>query len=215
MLTPEPLFTGLLPLPRSEGESRRVAWLAEQASQRYYQTCGLLPRLTLQKEGALLAPQDSILDVLQSNEEVLAEVQSWDLPPLLERYRKACQTLAVAAPLTRALSSPLWPAGELPLLGKLLERQESASSFSVSGMALRQRQLRPLLRALKLQASLRQLCLSGTGLGDDSAEELQATLGTIPGLKHLDLSANWLGPDGLQKLAAGLPGSSAFQVGEE
>ncbi|XP_070796277.1 tonsoku-like protein [Pituophis catenifer annectens] len=190
----------LIPVPQNEGESRPVSWLAEQASQRYYQTCGLLPRLTLKKEGALLAPQDSVLDVLQSNEEVLAEVQSWDLPPLLERYRKACQTLA---------------AGEHPLLGKLLERQESASSFSVSGTALRHRHLRPLLRALKLQASLRQLCLSGTGLGDDSAEELQATLGTIPGLKRLDLSANRLGPDGLQKLAAGLPGSFTFQNLEE
>ncbi|XP_026579052.1 tonsoku-like protein [Pseudonaja textilis] len=190
----------LIPVPQSEGESRPVAWLAKQASQRYYQTCGLLPHLTLQKEGALLAPQDSILDVLQSNEEVLAEVQSWDLPPLLERYRKACRTLAV---------------GELPLLGKLLERQASSSSFSASGTALGQRQLLPLLRALKLQASLRQLCLSGTGLGDDSAEELQATLGTIPGLKGLDLSANRLGPDGLQKLVVGLPGSLAFQNLEE
>ncbi|XP_029142658.1 tonsoku-like protein [Protobothrops mucrosquamatus] len=190
----------LIPVPQSEGESRPVSWLAEQASQRYYQTCGLLPRLTLKKEGALLAPQDNILDVLQSNEEVLAEVQSWDLPPLVERYRKACQTLAV---------------GEQPLLVKLLERQESGSSFSVSGTALRQRHLRPLLRALKLQASIRQLCLSGTGLGDDSAEELQATLRTIPGLKRLDLSANRLGPDGLHKLAAGLPGSLTFQNLEE
>uniref|UniRef100_A0A670ZBX9 Tonsoku-like protein n=1 Tax=Pseudonaja textilis TaxID=8673 RepID=A0A670ZBX9_PSETE len=182
----------LIPVP----QSRPVAWLAKQASQRYYQTCGLLPHLTLQKEGALLAPQDSILDVLQSNEEVLAEVQSWDLPPLLERYRKACRTLAV---------------GKQPLL----ERQASSSSFSASGTALGQRQLLPLLRALKLQASLRQLCLSGTGLGDDSAEELQATLGTIPGLKGLDLSANRLGPDGLQKLVVGLPGSLAFQNLEE
>lgn len=47
-----------------------MAWLAEQAAQRYYQTCGLLPRLTLRKDGALLAPQDPIPDVLQSNDEV-------------------------------------------------------------------------------------------------------------------------------------------------
>lgn len=51
-------------------EAPLVAWLAEQAAQRYYQTCGLLPRLTLQKEGALLDPQDPIPDVLQSNDEV-------------------------------------------------------------------------------------------------------------------------------------------------
>lgn len=102
-------------------EAHSVAWLAEQAAQRYYQACGLLPRLTLRKEGALLAPQDPIPDVLQSNEEVsggnqapsvgvpgaagfpraaylwcfqvLAEVISWDLPPLTDRYRRACQSL--------------------------------------------------------------------------------------------------------------------------
>ena len=57
----------LHPCPHREAHS--VAWLAEQAAQRHYQASGLLPRLSLQKEGALLAPQDPIPDVLQSNEE--------------------------------------------------------------------------------------------------------------------------------------------------
>ncbi|XP_036904698.1 tonsoku-like protein isoform X2 [Sturnira hondurensis] len=82
----------LIPVPHSQ-EAHSVAWLADQAAQRYYQACGLLPRLILRKEGALLAPQDPIPDVLQSNEEVLAEVTSWDLPPLMDRYRRACQSL--------------------------------------------------------------------------------------------------------------------------
>lgn len=47
-----------------------MLWLCEQAAQRYYQKCGLLPRLSLQKEGALLSPQDPLLSVLQTNEEV-------------------------------------------------------------------------------------------------------------------------------------------------
>lgn len=66
----------MTPLPRScrrGSESRAVSWLAERAAERYYQTCGLLPRLILKKEGALLAPQDLVGDVLQSNEEVSAE----------------------------------------------------------------------------------------------------------------------------------------------
>lgn len=124
----------------SEADSCTVSWLCEQAAQRYYQKCGLLPRLSLQKEGALLSPQDLLLSVLHTNEEVriedlkhdsccclifavgfffflvifylfiiygisvldfcfvfqvLAEVCSWDLPPLPERYKKACQSLAV------------------------------------------------------------------------------------------------------------------------
>uniref|UniRef100_A0A8D2KSB0 Tonsoku-like protein n=1 Tax=Varanus komodoensis TaxID=61221 RepID=A0A8D2KSB0_VARKO len=184
---------GSAPLPCSESEGRPVSWLAEQASQRYYQSCGLLPRLTLKKEGALLAPQDRVVDVLQSNEEVLAEVQSWDLPPLVERYRKACRNLAV---------------GEHRLLLKVLERQEAGPSFSVSGVTLRRLHLAPLFRALKLQASIRRLCLSGTGLGDDAAEELLASVGTMPGLTQLDLSANRLGPEGLHKLANGLSASA-------
>nr|XP_056710111.1 tonsoku-like protein [Euleptes europaea] len=191
----------LIPVPHSDSESRPMSWLADQASQRYYQMCGLLPRLTLKKEGALLAPQDLIVDVLQSNEEVLAEVQSWDLPPLPERYRKACRSLSV---------------GEHPLLLKMLERQEAGpSSFSASGMALRGLHLTPLLRALKRQTALQRLCLSGTGLGDDSAEELLASLSTMPGLKTLDLSANRLGPEGLQKLAQGPSGPVTFQNLEE
>lgn len=56
----------------SEAEPRTVSWLCEQASQRYYQKCGLLPRLSLQKEGALLSPQDLLLTVLHTNEEVRA-----------------------------------------------------------------------------------------------------------------------------------------------
>lgn len=113
-------------------EAHSVAWLAEQAAQRYYQACGLLPRLTLRKEGALLAPQDPIPDVLQSNEEVsggnqapsvgvpgagfpraaylwcfqvLAEVTSWDLPPLTDRYRRACQSLEQG----KGPGGPQWP----------------------------------------------------------------------------------------------------------
>lgn len=58
------------PLHSSEADSCTVSWLCEQASQRYYQKCGLLPRLSLQKEGALLSPQDLLLAVLHTNEEV-------------------------------------------------------------------------------------------------------------------------------------------------
>ncbi len=54
----------------SEADCCTVAWLCDQAAQRYYQTCGLLPRLSLQKEGALLLPTDPLLAVLHTNEEV-------------------------------------------------------------------------------------------------------------------------------------------------
>ncbi|XP_044149724.1 tonsoku-like protein [Bufo gargarizans] len=174
----------LIPIPHSGGETHKVSWLAEQASQRYYQSCGLLPRLTLKKEGALLAPEDPILHVLQSNEEVVAEVHSWDLPPLTDRYKKACQSLAVE---------------ENRLVRKALEQQET-SSVSLCGLSLSGRHLCPVIRALKLQSSLRQLHLSGNLLGDAEVEELLSMLGTLPNLTHLNLSCNRLTHEGLRKL---------------
>lgn len=177
-----------------------MAWLAEQAAQRYYQACGLLPRLSLQKEGALLAPQDPIPAVLQSNEEVSAEVTSWDLPPLTDRYRRACQSLEQ---------------GEHQQVLQVMEHQGSGPSFSACSLALRQAQLTPLLRALKLHSALRELRLAGNRLGDGCVAELLAALDTLPGLTLLDLSSNHLGPEGLRQLAAGLPGQAALQNLEE
>ncbi|XP_019485672.1 PREDICTED: tonsoku-like protein [Hipposideros armiger] len=189
----------LIPVPHSK-EAHSVAWLAEQAAQRYYQACGLLPRLILRKEGALLAPQDPIPDVLQSNEEVLAEVTSWDLPPLPDRYRKACQSLEQ---------------GEHPQVLQAMERQGLGPAFSACRLALHQAQLTPLLRALKLHSALRELRLAGNRLGDGCSAELLAALGTMPGLTLLDLSSNHLGPDGLRQLAAGLQGQAPLQNLEE
>lgn len=77
--------------PSCSSEAPPVAWLAEQAAQRYYQTCGLLPRLTLQKEGALLAPQDLILDVLQSNDEVSSGIPAPGSP---HKVPQAARSLA-------------------------------------------------------------------------------------------------------------------------
>uniref|UniRef100_A0A8C0L8Z7 Tonsoku-like protein n=1 Tax=Canis lupus dingo TaxID=286419 RepID=A0A8C0L8Z7_CANLU len=177
-------------------EAHSVAWLAEQAARRYCQACGLLPRLLLRKEGALLAPQDPIPDVLQSNEEVLAEVTSWDLPPLTDRYRRACQSLEEE---------------EHQQVLQAMGCQGSGPSFSACSLALRQTQLTPLLRALKLHTALRELRLAGNRLADGCAAELLAALGTLPGLVLLDLSSNHLGPEGLRQLATGLREQTALQ----
>nr|XP_020026568.1 tonsoku-like protein isoform X2 [Castor canadensis] len=188
----------LIPVPHSDIHS--VAWLAEQAAQRYYQTCGLLPRLTLRKEGALLAPQDPIPDVLQSNDEVLAEVTSWDLPPLTDRYRRACQSLGQ---------------GEHQQVLQAMERQGSGPSFSACSLALRQAQLTPLLRALKCHTVLRELRLAGNRLGDECAAELLAALGTMPSLIVLDLSSNHLSQEGLRQLTGEPLSQAALQNLEE
>ena len=62
-----------------------------QASLRYFSSFGLRPVLALKtSEGAFMSPEDKIVDVLSTNEEVVASVESWDLPALSERYQDAC-----------------------------------------------------------------------------------------------------------------------------
>ncbi|XP_011488610.1 tonsoku-like protein isoform X1 [Oryzias latipes] len=190
----------LIPVPQSEAVT--VWWLCEQAAQRYYQKCGLLPRLSLQKEGALLSPQDPLLSVLQTNEEVLAEVCSWDLPPLPERYKKACQSLSV---------------DENRRVTRLCEAQDGSSSVSLCGLSLSPSSLNPLLRALKLQDNLTELRLSGNRLSDTLFPELVAAAATTPRLRLLDISANSVTGEGLEKAVDALKGQShsAFPCLEE
>uniref|UniRef100_H3A5I3 Tonsoku-like protein n=1 Tax=Latimeria chalumnae TaxID=7897 RepID=H3A5I3_LATCH len=167
----------------SDGESHTVSWLAEQASQRYYQTCGLRPRLTLKKEGALLAAHDLVLHVLQSNEEYLAEFPiSSDLPPP-PRSPRAGQGEESQRQLVKAT-----------------ELQESSPVFSLCNLSLRKPALLPILRALKLQTTTHHLDLSGNCIGDDVMEEVLATVSTTPNLTCLNLSSNRITHEGLRKL---------------
>lgn len=93
-----------------------------------------------------------------------------------------------------------------------MEHQGVGPLFSACSLALRQAQLTPLLRALKLHSALRELRLAGNRLGDSCATELLAALDTWPGLTLLDLSSNHLGPEGLGQLASGLVGKATLQV---
>ncbi|XP_062325162.1 tonsoku-like protein isoform X2 [Osmerus eperlanus] len=183
----------LIPVPHSEADSCTVSWLCEQAAQRYYHTCGLLPRLSLQKDGALLSPHDLLLAVLHTNEEVLAEVSSWDLPPLPERYRKACHSLTVE---------------ENKRVFRLCELQDGSPSVSVCGLSLAPPSLAPLLRSLKLQTSLTELRLSGNRLHDNLLPELVAAVITMPRLRLLDVSSNQITGEGLKKAASALEGQT-------
>ncbi|KAJ8302574.1 hypothetical protein KUTeg_018970 [Tegillarca granosa] len=74
---------------------KTISWLAKETSQRYYSLCGLQPLLTLStKDGAFLSPDDPISLVLSTNEEIVGNVDNWDLPPLSDRYEQACKTLS-------------------------------------------------------------------------------------------------------------------------
>ncbi|KAF4084109.1 hypothetical protein AMELA_G00125040 [Ameiurus melas] len=132
------------------------------------------------KDGALLSSADLLLAVLHTNEEVLADVCSWDLPPLPERYKKACKSLDVEE--NRRV---LW----------LCEVQEGSPNVCVCGLSLAPASLSPLLCALKLQSSLTELSLSGNRLNDDHLPELISAASTMPRLRLLDISANQITED--------------------
>ena len=109
----------LSPSPCPHREAHSVAWLAEQAAQRHYQASGLLPRLSLQKEGALLAPQDPIPDVLQSNEEVSGQSQGpeleWGRGPLWQLCPSHCAR-ADGVPRPLPAQTSVWTQGKCPHL---------------------------------------------------------------------------------------------------
>uniref|UniRef100_UPI00358E947D tonsoku-like protein isoform X2 n=1 Tax=Myxine glutinosa TaxID=7769 RepID=UPI00358E947D len=177
----------LIPVRSSEQEEATVEWLCGQAAERYYRATGLLPDIRLSQDGAQLAPHDRIADVLLSNEEVLAEVINWDLPPLPQRYSKACQCLAVA---------------EHPFILRVFNSLQSTPagmelSAQINGYGLPGPALVPAIRSLKLQNCLREVLLSGNRLGDGQANELGALLAAVPGLVRLDVAGNTLTSFGL------------------
>ncbi|XP_038644646.1 tonsoku-like protein [Scyliorhinus canicula] len=179
----EKLF--LIAVPSSDSDSYTILWLTKEAETRYHQECDLRPRLSLTSGGALLSPHDPIINLLHDNEEVLAEVLSWDLPPISVRYKRACDSLALA---------------EDSSMSKILQLQENGSSIDLSNLSLNKEHLTPILRALKLQNATRRLCLSANRLGDDAMDELLASLVTMPNLTLLDLSSNCITHEGLRKL---------------
>lgn len=151
--------------------------------------------------------------------QVLAEVCSWDLPPLPERYKKACQSLAVGEEGTEkhsrsgvllysAIMCLHFPADENKRVTRLCEVQDGSSSVSVCGLSLAPSSLNPLLRALKLQSSLTELRISGNRLSDDLLPELVATTITMPRLRLLDISASVITGEGLEKAVNALKGQS-------
>ncbi|XP_067825203.1 tonsoku-like protein isoform X2 [Heptranchias perlo] len=192
----------LIPVPHSESDACSVSWLADEAAGRYEQLCGPRPRLSLSSHGALLSPRDLIVHVLQSNEEVLGEVQSWDLPPLSERYKEACHNLELAKD---------------PSISKILQLQEKGPVIDLSALSLNKEQMTPILQALKLQTATSELRLSTNRLGDAAMDELLASLATMPNLTLLDLSSNQITHEGLEKLCdlLRLSGESPFQSLEE
>ncbi|XP_071488390.1 tonsoku-like protein [Diadema antillarum] len=185
-------------VPVSLRERPSMQWLSEQAARRYYSQCGLRPKLSLcTAEGALFSPDDSVVDLLNNNEMVIGRVDSWDLPPLTERYRKACERMKTEEHPT--------------VLSRLQDcqghQQQHQATLDLGDLNLRPVSLGPLLSAVQCQYSLRQLLLGKNRLDDSLAPQLASALQTLPSLTHLDLSSNQLTSEGLRSVSDILEGS--------
>ncbi|XP_065828134.1 tonsoku-like protein isoform X2 [Oscarella lobularis] len=119
--------TFVIPCPSvlKDGSSSTIGWLATQAADRYYELCGLKPRLRIvTKEEAMFSTEDEIGFVLGNNEELEGKVENWNLPPLKERYLTACRTTGQDSFLSANALLPLF---------RSLQRQTSLTAIELSG----------------------------------------------------------------------------------
>ncbi|XP_014664126.1 PREDICTED: tonsoku-like protein [Priapulus caudatus] len=179
----------LIPLPRHEADERRISWLAGEASQRYYAANGRRPQLTLYtKDGAALGSDDIVTDLVTNNEEIVASVETWEMPPLAERYASACE------------------AARTPRYNNITTASRMADSthcLRLRDLAMRLHQARPLLRSLPGQYALTILDLSGNRLGDEGCKELGLALPSLDALATLNLLGNEVTQRGLRELVDG------------
>ncbi|KAF0292246.1 Tonsoku-like protein [Amphibalanus amphitrite] len=169
------------------GRPHTVQWLAEQASDRYYKQFLLRPRLELLKDGALLAPEDPVQDVVGRQEETLgSRVLDWERPPLTERYSSVCAQL-----------------GQPPLatVSARLAVGQTSGRLNLAELRLNPARLQPVLRAIQRYGCITHLLLAGNPLRDAGARELAAALPHLSALHTLDLSGVQIGAGGLSYLA--------------
>ncbi|XP_052061225.1 tonsoku-like protein [Mytilus californianus] len=176
----------LIPVPNRQKE-KTISWLCQEAGQRYYSMCGLRPLLTLStKDGAFLANTDEISQVLSSNEEVEGVVDSWDLPPLVDRYQQACTALNTVC--YRNIKT-------------ILQSCDTTSKLVISDLGLRPLQIQTVFRALQCQNTLKVLCLPGNRMGDHGLDSFLKVCNTLPNLCVLNFKCNEITAVGLKSLA--------------
>lgn len=175
----------LIPVPQVE-EQLNVGWLAAEASRRYQNLEGVSPVLNITTEdGALLDVNDPISIVLNSKE-VCASVLSWNLAPLIDRYKEAC--LAANVDVDRDLELKL----DICQASSCLEMKNRCIPLSF---------LTPALKAISHHQNLQQICLSGVYLQDQGFKILIDHITKLRQLRSLNVSVNNITNDGLLHLS--------------
>ncbi|XP_076306308.1 tonsoku-like protein [Tachypleus tridentatus] len=170
--------------------SQTVGSLANDVANRYFNLTGVKPQLTLvTADGATLCDLDCVGDVLKNCMELVATLNSWDLPPLPERYEQFCKNHGISLH---------------PSVSALLQDCNYSGVLTMNHLAIPSGQMKPLFSSLSCQASLKTLNLCGSYIGDDNAKLLSACLCSLPNLMVLVLRCCGLTSRGLMELSNGI-----------
>lgn len=167
-----------------------VGWLATEAAKRYLNVQGTCPVLSMTlPDGALLDPSDTLDNLLfhSPQTEIIGHVQSWDLPPLAERYRAECERRNLRA--CANFAAVLQPCVE-------------SGSFSIPGFGAANVEV--LFRALRHQEPLHTVDISGTKMTPAAVAAMCSCLVTLPSLRHLGLRCTNFGPACLDAMVQSL-----------
>ncbi|KAK7590065.1 hypothetical protein V9T40_001678 [Parthenolecanium corni] len=175
----------LVPVPQTS-ENLTMGWLATEAGRRYQNLEGIAPVLNLMTaEGALLDTNDPLSIVLNENE-VCASITSWNLAPLVDRYKEACSASNTA-------------------VDSYVERQldicQASACLELKDCHLPLTVLTPALKAISHYQNLQNICLSACFLQDQSFKALVDNITKLNDLRSLDVSVNCISNDGLSHLA--------------
>lgn len=196
----------LLLVPVPPGADETVGWLANEAAERYFHLVGIRPVLNVAlADGAVVDPSDPLRCVANCSA-LIGDVVSWHVPPLRERYSKACEKAGVAtyarlAPLLEdceargAFNLHFAQLERLELVFEALRHQQNLHTLDIRGTRLNVASVSALSSCVgTLSATLRSLGLRCVGLTAELLRALADPLGET-GICDLDLSYNRLGGD--------------------
>lgn len=194
-------------------EKKTVSWLAQEIAQRYFNIEKKKPVLYLEtKDGAILSPDDLIIDVVMTDE-LCAIVQSFELLTPLIKYEEHCK-LASVSPLSDIenllrfcssldLSHTIIPSIHEKLLWQCIT-DSHITSLDLSYCDLSGEKKSTIFTAISSLRELEELKFRACGL--ISSDLYQLAEAKLSRLLHLDLSYNccMFGPP-LASLITSLP----------
>jgi NF-kappa-B inhibitor-like protein 2 len=189
-----------VPVLLAQVTTNTIKWLADEAAARYAKKEYMIPSLELEtKNGAILADDDPIsllfpMGATQA-EEVEARVVKWSVPPLIDRYRGACQDMSTK-PCDRVCQM----------------LQQLTVNLNLCNCGLRGATLAPLCKVLNRQTNLLELDLSGNFLTNECVQLLGASLASLENLHKLRLNCTGLLAEHVQTLVNSLSPDTSHKV---